>query len=70
MTGNNVFQMTLDEKKKKLTTWYREDMIAIKDPKDKRACGFKRTKENFTQEQVWTLLKKYDRQKALICKFQ
>jgi hypothetical protein len=64
MTGDNVFQMSLDAKK-----WLREDMVAIKDkkdPGDKRACGFRKTKEQYTEEEVWTLLKKYDRQKALI----
>jgi hypothetical protein len=69
MTGNHVFQMSIDEKKsskKKGGIWKREDMIAINDPKDKRACGFKTTKESYTEDQIWSLLKKYDRQKALI----
>lgn len=34
--------------------------------KDKRACGFRGTKEKYTEEQIWKLLKKYDRQKAMI----
>lgn len=60
-TGDNVFQMS-----KKDNHWVREDMVAIKDPTDKRACGFKKTKEKYSDEQLWTLLKKYDRQKALM----
>jgi hypothetical protein len=66
MTGNNVFQLSLDEKGGGGKRWMREDMVAIKDNKDKRACGFRSTKEKFSEDQVWTLLKKYDRQKALI----
>ena len=62
MTGNNVFQMT----RKPDNTWYREDMVAIKDPKNKRACGFRKTEEVFTEDNLWTLLKKYDKQKALL----
>ena len=61
MTGDNVFQMSLDPK-----GWIREDMVAIKDKKDKRACGFRRTKEVYSEDQLWTLLKKYDKQKALM----
>jgi hypothetical protein len=66
MTGDNVFQMSVDPKDGK---WIREDMVAMVDKKDKhnrRACGFRTTKEKYTKDQVWTLLKKYDRQKALI----
>jgi len=65
MTGNHVFQMTVNEAKGG-KHWIREDMKAINDPKDKRACGFVRTKEKYSEDQVWSLLKKYDRQKALI----
>ena len=61
MTGDNVFQMSLDPK-----GWIREDMVAIKDKKDKRACGFRRTKEVYSEDQLWTLLKKYDKQNALM----
>jgi hypothetical protein len=67
MTGNHVFQLTLDPDKAK--KWAREDMVAIvdkKDKKDKRACGFKTTKESFSHDDIWTLLKKYDAQKALM----
>eukprot|EP00555_Chaetoceros_dichaeta_P015090 CAMPEP_0198260928 /NCGR_PEP_ID=MMETSP1447-20131203/9771_1 /TAXON_ID=420782 /ORGANISM="Chaetoceros dichaeta, Strain CCMP1751" /LENGTH=399 /DNA_ID=CAMNT_0043948695 /DNA_START=89 /DNA_END=1285 /DNA_ORIENTATION=- len=62
ITGNNVFQMSRNDD----GTWFREDMVAIDDKKDKRACGFRGTKEKFTEENVWTLLKKYDKQKALM----
>ena len=65
MTGDNVFQMSLGDGGR----WIREDMVAMtdkQDPADKRACGFIKTKEKYTDDQVWTLLKKYDRQKALI----
>jgi hypothetical protein len=62
MTGNNVFQMS----RKEDGTWYREDMEAIDNPKNKRACGFRKTKEVYTEEMLWTLLKKYDKQKALL----
>eukprot|EP00980_Cylindrotheca_fusiformis_P006908 scaffold1442_cov128-Cylindrotheca_fusiformis.AAC.29 len=64
MTGDHVFQMSLDSKTGK--NWKREDMVALQNPKDKRACGFKGTKEKYSNDQVWTLLRKYDRQKALI----
>lgn len=62
MTGDNVFQMS----RNKDPTWYREDMVAIKDKKDKRACGFRKTKEVYSEKDLWTLLKKYDKQKALL----
>lgn len=62
MTGDNVFQMSRNED----STWYREDMVAIKDKTDKRACGFRKTKEVYTEDKLWTLLKKYDKQKALL----
>lgn len=68
MTGDKVFQMSLVEpdKKSKQVRWKREDMVALKDKKDRRACGFKATKEMYTIEQLWTLMKKYDKQKALM----
>ena len=65
MTGDNVFQMSLGKDRR----WIREDMVAMvdkKDPSDKRACGFRTTKEKYSSDQLWTLLKKYDKQKALI----
>lgn len=62
MTGDNVFQMSRNDD----ATWYREDMVPIKDAKDRRACGFRKTKETYTEENLWTLLKKYDKQKALL----
>jgi len=62
-TGDHVFQMSKDAEKH---SWYREDMVALEDKKDKRACGFRRTKEEFLDDQVWTLLKKYDKQKSLM----
>ena len=46
--------------------WVREDMVAMKDDNDKRACGFTKTKEKYSDNQMWTLLKKYDQQKALM----
>lgn len=67
MTGDNVFQMSLEENGS--GRWVREDMIAMKDkkdPADRRACGFGTTKEKYKKDQLWTLLKKYDKQKALI----
>jgi hypothetical protein len=64
MTGDNVFQLSLDPKRKQ--DWSREDMAALKDKKDKRACGFRGTKEKYAHDQIWTLLKKYDFQKALM----
>ena len=60
-TGDHVFQIS-----KKDSHWVREDMVAVKDEKDKRACGFKKTEESYPDKQIWTLLKKYDRQKALM----
>ena len=62
-TGDNVFQMS---KKPDKNHWKREDMVAINDKKDKRACGFTKTKEAYSDAQLWTLLKKYDKQKALM----
>eukprot|EP00527_Entomoneis_sp_CCMP2396_P007216 CAMPEP_0198145108 /NCGR_PEP_ID=MMETSP1443-20131203/21046_1 /TAXON_ID=186043 /ORGANISM="Entomoneis sp., Strain CCMP2396" /LENGTH=480 /DNA_ID=CAMNT_0043808637 /DNA_START=104 /DNA_END=1546 /DNA_ORIENTATION=+ len=64
MTGDNVFQMSVENGK-----WKREDMVAMKskkDPSDIRGCGFRATKEKYSSDQVWTLLKKYDKQKALM----
>lgn len=46
--------------------WKREDMVALQDKKDKRSCGFRGTDELYTNDQLWTLLKKYDLQKALM----
>ena len=67
MTGDNVFQMSIDSKKGgKGKNWIREDMVAWQNPKDKRDCRFRGTKEKYSHDQVWTLLKKYDQQKALI----
>jgi hypothetical protein len=63
MTGDNVFQLSVDPSTHK---WTREDMVAIKDKNDKRACGFRVTKEKYSNDNLWTLLKKYDKQKALI----
>lgn len=62
MTGDNVFQMSRNPDR----SWYREDMEAIEDKHDKRACGFRKTKELYTEANLWTLLKKYDKQKALL----
>lgn len=62
MTGDNVFQMSRNPD----GSWYREDMVAIKDKNDKRACGFRKTKEVYTDDNLWVLLKKYDKQKALL----
>jgi len=64
ITGDNVFQMSVNEDGS--GGWYREDMVAIDDKEDKRACGFRKTKEKFTGENIWTLLKKYDQQQALM----
>ena len=61
MTGDNVFQLSWNGK-----AWTREDMIPLKDPKNKRSCAFRTTKERFNNEKIWKLLKKYDDQKALI----
>lgn len=74
MTGDNVFQLSLEDgnnkkNKKKTATagsWYREDMKAIDKRNDRRACGFVRTKETYTQDNIWTLLKKYDQQKVCL----
>lgn len=81
MTGDNVFQMSKSEgatsssKKKKKSkkksaggavTWNREDMVPMPDKKDKRKCGFRGTDEVYTEDNLWTLLKKYDKQKALL----
>ncbi len=60
-TGDNVFQMS-----KKEDHWVCKDMVAIKDDDDKQACGFHKTKEQYSDAQLWTLLKKYNRQKTLM----
>jgi len=62
MTGDNVFQMSKNDD----GSWYREDMVILDEKDDKRACGFRKTKETFTSDDIWTLLKKYDEQKALL----
>jgi len=69
MTGDNVFQLSLGD----LGRWEREDMRAVSSKKNKkgsgsnrRACAFYKTDESYTADQIWTLLKKYDRQKALM----
>jgi len=41
-------------------------MVAIKDKKDKPACGFKNTDNAYNADKLWILLKKYDKQKALM----
>lgn len=64
MTGQNVFQLSLDQKTGNF--WYREDMKALPNEKDKRDCGFRRTKETFDDDKLWALLKKYDSRKALL----
>eukprot|EP00548_Thalassiothrix_antarctica_P006431 CAMPEP_0194149096 /NCGR_PEP_ID=MMETSP0152-20130528/36224_1 /TAXON_ID=1049557 /ORGANISM="Thalassiothrix antarctica, Strain L6-D1" /LENGTH=395 /DNA_ID=CAMNT_0038851051 /DNA_START=199 /DNA_END=1384 /DNA_ORIENTATION=- len=61
MTGNNVFQLELDME---TGLWAREDMVALNG--DKRACGFRVTDEKFKNDELWILLKKYDKQKALM----
>lgn len=70
MTGDRVFQMSLveepDKKNRHVHYWKREDMVALKDKKDRRACGFRATKETYNVDQLWTLMKKYDKQKALM----
>jgi hypothetical protein len=63
MTSDNVFQMSRNANS---PTWIREDMVAFDKKGDKRACGFRQTKETYTEDNLWTLLKKYDRQGALI----
>jgi hypothetical protein len=57
-----LFQMSRNDD----GSWLREDMVAIQDKTNKRACGFRKTKELYTEENLWTLLKKYDKQKALL----
>lgn len=75
MTGDKVFQMSWVPQSKQPKTgkwiaagWHREDMVAIADngKGDRRACGFRSTRELYSDDQLWTLLKKYDVQKALI----
>ena len=63
MTGDHVFMLS---KQSDGSGWTRKDMIAENDPQDRRACGFRSTPETYTNEQIWTLLKKYDAQKALM----
>lgn len=62
MTGDNVFQMSRNEN----NTWYREDMVTVDVKEDRRACYFNKTKETYTEENLWSLMKKYDRQKSLM----
>lgn len=62
MTGDNVFILRRQEK----DTWKRIDMVPEDDVKDRRACGWRSTAEVYTDDQIWTLLKKYDAQKALM----
>lgn len=62
MTGDNVFQMSKEDD----GNWMREDMVPLEEEGDKRACGFRKTKEKYTVDDIWILLKKYDQQKALL----
>ena len=63
MTGDNVFQLSRD---KATGRWKRQNMVATEDPNNRRACWFQSTPEDYTDDQMWTLLKKYDVQKALM----
>lgn len=63
-TGDNVFQISRDVDRGR---WIREDMVAHDDSKGgKRACYFLKTKEAYSDDQLWVLMKKYDRRKALL----
>ena len=63
MTGDNVFQMSRDVE---AGNWFKEDMVPIDDPNDRRACGFIKTKEQYSDDKMWWLLKKYYGQKSLL----
>uniref|UniRef100_A0A7S2ECG6 Calpain catalytic domain-containing protein n=1 Tax=Ditylum brightwellii TaxID=49249 RepID=A0A7S2ECG6_9STRA len=62
LTGDNVFQMSRNAD----GTFFREDMVPINDPDDRCAVGFRKTKETYSEQDVWILLKKYYKQKALM----
>jgi len=62
LTGDNVFQMTRDRRDQ----WYREDMVAIEDKNDKRACGFRKRNEVFSVDDLWNLMVKYGNKKSLM----
>ena len=62
-----MFQLSRNADK----SWTREDMVPAENPNDelskmRRGCGWRSTKEKYSDEQIWTLLKKYDAQKALM----
>lgn len=68
MTGDKVFQMELAAPKKgsRAPVWKREDMVIPAKPENKRDCRFRERDESYSNDEIWTLLKKYDKQKALI----
>jgi len=39
-------------------------MVAEKDGDDRRGCGFMSTPEKYSDDQIWTLLRKYDHQRV------
>ena len=61
MTGDNALQLSAGPKARK---WAREGVVAIKGKQGRRARGFRVTKEKCSSDNLWTLLKKCDKQKA------
>mmetsp|Transcript_31453 Transcript_31453/g.73769 ORF Transcript_31453/g.73769 Transcript_31453/m.73769 type:complete len:583 (-) Transcript_31453:127-1875(-) len=62
MTGGSAWRYERDDH-----TWNRMDLVAEKDSKDKRACGFKQAGESHDDEEFFLLLRYYHRQGAVLC---
>lgn len=62
MTGDSALQLSAGPRARK---WAREGVVAIKGKQGRRARGFRVTKEKCSSDNLWTLLKKCDKQKAL-----
>eukprot|EP00405_Crypthecodinium_cohnii_P039053 CAMPEP_0206537888 /NCGR_PEP_ID=MMETSP0325_2-20121206/7561_1 /ASSEMBLY_ACC=CAM_ASM_000347 /TAXON_ID=2866 /ORGANISM="Crypthecodinium cohnii, Strain Seligo" /LENGTH=577 /DNA_ID=CAMNT_0054035273 /DNA_START=192 /DNA_END=1925 /DNA_ORIENTATION=- len=48
-------------------TWERSDLIIFEDPKDRRACGFKPTWDQYDSGELFELLRYYHRRGAALC---
>jgi len=64
MTGDNVFRLSRNAD----PTWKRQNMVPNEEMAKENIRSIKlfNTDEKYTEEDIWTLLKEYDEQKALI----
>jgi len=47
--------------------WDRSDLVIMDDPRDKRACGFRKAEERHDSSELFELLRFYHRNGALLC---